>query len=90
MFDFKREFNKDVKKEKGKVAKGVFSPTFDRVRDNKDSINKKIFSWKKKERAIIIHKKCIICKRPACKKLKACYHAFLKIVLKRGAPLAHT
>ena len=53
--DFKKEFNKIKEKGKGRVAKGSFGFTFDRVRDNKNSIKKKALSLRKRERAIIIH-----------------------------------
>ena len=39
--DFKKKFDKIKEKGKGRVAKGFFGPTFDGVRDNKDSIKKK-------------------------------------------------
>ena len=63
MFDFKKEFDKIKEKGKGKVAKGFFGLTFDGVRDNKDNIKKKSLILKKKERVIIIHQRCIICKK---------------------------
>ena len=90
MSDFESEFNKIKKKGKGRVAKGSFGPTFDGVRDNKDSIKRKALSLRKRERAIIIHQRGIICERPTCKKLKAYYYAFLKIALKGGALSART
>ena len=90
MFNFKKKFNKVKEKGKGKVAKGSFGLTFDEVKNNKDSIKKKALSLRKRERAIIIHQRCIICKRPTCKKLKAYYYAFLKIAPKEGTPLART
>ena len=37
------------------MVKGFFDLTFDEVRDNKDSIEKKTLSLRKRERAIIIH-----------------------------------
>ena len=88
MFDFEKELNKDAEKDKGKVVKGAFSLTFNKIRDNKESIKKKTLFLKKRERVIIIHQMCIICKRPACKKLKACYYTFPEIVFKGGALLA--
>ena len=90
MSNFESKFNKIKKKGKGKVAKKSFGLTFDEVRNNKDNIKKKALSLRKKERAIIIHQRCIIYKKPTCKKLKACYYTFSKIVPKKGAPLART
>ena len=55
MSDFKKELDKIKEKGKGKVAKGFFDPTFDGVRDNKDSIKKKASSLRKRERVIIIY-----------------------------------
>ena len=77
MSDFKKQLDKDAEKGKGKVAKKNYGTTFDGVRDNKESIKRKASSSRKRERAIIIHQKCIICKRPACKKLKTYYYNFL-------------
>ena len=54
-FDFKKELNKIKEKGRGRVAKGSFGLTFNRVRNNKDSIKKKALSLRKKERAIIIY-----------------------------------
>ena len=90
MSDFKKKLNKKKENGKGKVAKRFFGLIFDRVRNNKDGIEKKALSLRKKERAIIIYQKCIICKRPTCKNLKVYYYAFLKIMPKRGAPSACT
>ena len=90
MSDFKSKFDKIKEKVKGKVAIEFFGPTFDGVRNNKDSIKRKTLSLRKREKAIIIYQKCIIYKRPTCKKLKVYYYAFLKIALKKGAPSAHT
>ena len=90
MSDFKKELNKNAEKDGGKVAKGSFGLTFNGVRDNKDSIKRKASFSRKRERVIIIYQKYIICERPACKKLKAYYYAFLKITPKRGVPLART
>ena len=53
--DFKKELDKVEKKGKGRVAKRFFGLTFDRVRDNKDSTERKALSLRKRERAIIIH-----------------------------------
>ena len=53
--DFKKKLNKIKEKGKGKVAKGFFGPTFNGVRDNKDSIKKKTLSLRKKKKTIIIH-----------------------------------
>ena len=90
MSDFKKKLDKIKEKGKGRVVKGSFSPTFDGVRDNKDNIKKKTLSLRKRERVIIIHQRCIICKKPTYKKLKACYYAFPKIAPKGGTPLART
>ena len=90
MSDFKKEFNKIKEKGKGKITKGSFNPTFDEVRDNKDNIKKKALSLRKKEKAIIIYQRCIICKRPTCKKLKVYYYTFSKIAPKGGTPSART
>ena len=90
MSDFKNKFDKIKEKGRGKVAKGSFGLTFDGVKNNKDSIKKKTLSLRKKEKAIIIHQRCIIYKRPTYKKLKAYYYAFPKIAPKRGAPSART
>ena len=86
--DFEKNLDKDAEEEKSRVAKGSFDPTFDGVRDNKDSIKKKALFSRKREKAIIIHKKCIIYKRPAYKNLEAYYYAFPKIAPKRRAPSA--
>ena len=72
------------------MAKGLFGLTFNRVKDNKDSIKRKTLSLRKRKRVIIIDQKCIICERPTYKKLKACYYVFLKIAPKGGAPSART
>ena len=55
VFDFKKELDKVKEKGKGKVAKGSFGLTFDKVRDNKDNIKRKASSLRKRERAIIIY-----------------------------------
>ena len=81
--DFKEELNKDVEEDKGIVAKGSFGLTFDGVRDDKNNIKREISFSRKKEKAIIIHKECIIYKRPACKKLKAYYYIFPEIAPKK-------
>ena len=72
------------------MAKGSFSLTFDGVRNNKNNIKKKTSSLRKRERAIIIHQKYIIYKKPTYKKLKAYYYAFPKIAPKGGTLSAHT
>ena len=90
MSDFKKEFDKKEEKRRGRVAKGFFGLTFDGVENDKDGIKKKTLSSRKRERAIIIHQKCIIYKRPVCKNLKAYYYAFPEIAPKRGAPSART
>ena len=55
MSDFKKELDKVEEEGKGRVAKGFFGLTFDGVRDDKDSIEKKTSSLRKRERAIIIY-----------------------------------
>ena len=55
MSDFKKEFNKVKEKGGGRVAKGFFGPTSDKVKNNKDSTKRKALSLRKKERVIIIH-----------------------------------
>ena len=55
MFNFKKELDKIKEKGKGRVAKGFFGPTFNEVRDNKDSIKRKALFLKKRERVIIIY-----------------------------------
>ena len=90
MFNFENKFDKIKEKSKGKVAKGFFGLTFNGVKNNKDNIKKKALSLKKREWAIIIYQRYIICKRPTCKKLKAYYYVFLEIALKGGAPSART
>ena len=88
--DFKKELDKVKEKGKGKVAKGSFGPTFDGVKDNKDSTKRKASSSRKRERATTIHQRCIVCEKPTYKKLKACYYAFLKIAPKGGTPSTRT
>ena len=90
MSDFENELDKIKEKGRGKVAKGFFGLIFNGVRNNKDNTKRKTLFLRKRERAIIIHQRCIICERPTCKKLEACYYAFLKIAPKGGAPLART
>ena len=41
MSDFEKELDKIKEKGNGRVAKGFFDPTFDGVRNDKDSIKKK-------------------------------------------------
>ena len=53
--DFENELDKVKEKGKGRIAKGFFGLTFDRVRDNKDSIERKALSLRKRERTIIIY-----------------------------------
>ena len=55
MSDFEKELDKIKEEGKGRVAKGFFGPTFNRVRDDKDNTKKKALSLRKKEKAIIIH-----------------------------------
>ena len=55
MSDFKKKLNKVKEKGKGKVIKGFFGPTFDEMRNNKDSTKKKTLSLRKRKRVIIIH-----------------------------------
>ena len=88
--DFKKELNKEKEKGKGKVAKGSFGLTFNKVRDKKDGIKRKALSSRKNKRAIIMHQKYIICKKSLCKNLKTYYYAFPKIALKGGALSART
>ena len=88
--NFDNKLDNIEKEGKGRVAKGAFGPTFDGVRNNKNGIKRKTLSSRKRERVIIIHQKCIICKRPAYKVLKAYYYACPKIAPKRGAPSART
>ena len=84
--DFKNELNKEKEKKRGRVAKGFFGLTFDGVRDNKDGTKKKTSFSREKKKAIIIHQKYIIYKKPTYKNLKACYYAFFKIAFKKGVP----
>ena len=72
------------------MAKGFFGPTFDGVKDNKDNIKRKTLSLRKKKRAIIIHQRCIIYKKPIYKNLKAYYYTFPKITPKGGTSLTRT
>ena len=90
MSDFKSELDKIKEKGKGRVAKESFGLTFNRVKNNKDSIEKKTLSLRKREKVIIIHQRYIVCERPIYKNLKAYYYAFLKIAPKRGTPLTRT
>ena len=90
MFDFKKKFDKVKEEGKGRVAKGFFGPTFNGVRDDKDNIKRKALSLRKRERAIIIHQRCIVCERPTYKKLKAYYYAFPEIAPKGGTLLTRT
>ena len=53
--DFEKELDKIKEKGRGKVAKGSFGLTFDKVRNDKDNIEKKALSSRKRERVIIIH-----------------------------------
>ena len=55
MSDFKNKFNKIKEKGKGKVAKGFFGLTFDKVKNNKDGIKRKTSSSRKREKVIIMH-----------------------------------
>ena len=68
------------------MAKGSFGLTFNKVKNNKDNTERKALFLRKRERAIIIHQRCIVCKRLICKNLEACYYAFLEIAPKGGAP----
>ena len=86
---FKKELDKNVNATRGTMTKEAFGLTFDGVRDNKESTENKTLSLKKRKRAIIIYKKCIVYKKPMYKKLKAYYYTFPKIVFKRGASLAY-
>ena len=50
MSDFKKKLDKIKEKGKGKVAKAFFDLTFNKVKDNKDSIKRKaLFLRKKRE-----------------------------------------
>ena len=88
--DFEKELDKVEEEGRGRVAKGSFGPTFDGVRDDKDSTERKASSSRKRERATTIHQRCIVCERPTCKKLEACYYAFPEIAPKGGTPSACT
>ena len=90
MSDFENKFNKIKEKGKGRVAKGFFGLTFNKVRNNKDNIERKILFLRKKERVIIIYQKCIIYEKHTYKKLKVCYYAFPEIIPKGGALLIYT
>ena len=54
-FNFEKKLDKIKEKGKGKVAKGFFGLTFDKVKNNKDSIKRKTLFLRKRERAIIIY-----------------------------------
>ena len=90
MSDFENEFDNIKEKGKGKVAEEFFGLTFNKVKNNKDSIKKKALSLRKKEKVIIIYQGCIICKKPICKNLKAYYYAFPKIAPKGRTSSART
>ena len=49
MSNFENKLDKIKKKGKGKVAKRFFGLTFNKVKDNKDSIKKKALFLKKKK-----------------------------------------
>ena len=53
--DFKKKLDKIKEKDKGKVAKGSFGLTFNKVKNDKDNTKRKTLSLRKRERAIIIH-----------------------------------
>ena len=55
MSDFENKLDKIKKKGKGKVAKGFFGLTFNKIKNNKNSIKKKTSFLKKRKRVIIIH-----------------------------------
>ena len=42
MSDFKKKLDKNAKEDKGQVAKGFFSLTFNEVKNNKDSMKKNL------------------------------------------------
>ena len=44
MSNFEKELDKEKEKGRGKVAKGLFGPIFDKLRNNKDSIKRKTLS----------------------------------------------
>ena len=48
--DFKKELDKEEEKGRGKVAKGFFGLTFDKVRDNKNGIKRKALSSRTKKK----------------------------------------
>ena len=83
MSDFENKLNKIKEKNKGKVAKGSFGLTFNRMKNNKNNIKKKTSFLRKRKRVIIIQQRYIIYKRPIYKNLKAYYYAFLKIAPKK-------
>ena len=53
MSDFKKKLDKEIKKGKGKVAKGVFGLIFDGIRDDKDNTEKKASSSRRKKKVIM-------------------------------------
>ena len=55
MSNFKKKLDKIKEKGKGRVAKGSFGFTFNKIKNNKDNIKKKTLSLRKRERVIIIH-----------------------------------
>ena len=90
MSDFKNKLNKIKEEGKGKVAKRSFGLTFDGVKNNNNSIKRKTLSLRKKERAIIIYQRYIMCERLIYKNLKTYYYAFPKIAPKGGTPSTRT
>ena len=64
------------------MAKRAFGPTFNEVKNNIDNTERKTLSLRKRGKVIIIHKKCIIYKKPTCKNLKIYYYTFFKIAPK--------
>ena len=55
MFDFENKLDKIEEEGRGRVAKGFFGLIFNGVINNKDSIERKALSLRKRERVIIIH-----------------------------------
>ena len=88
--DFERELNKESTARRGTVAKGAFGLTYNKVRKDKERTKDKTSSSKKRERATTVHRICIVCERPMCRKLKACYYAFPGNAFEGWAPSAHT
>ena len=54
ILNFKKEFDKEMEKGKGKMAKALFGLTLDGVKDDKDSTKRKALSSRKGVRVIIL------------------------------------